>query len=180
MNVSALRKLAGFLRAVENACCTAGLLGTTLLTFFQVLNRYWFQMEIIWVNDLALFIFVFYMYFALVLATRENGHIALDVVVEKITRGSPSRKLAYSLFIRLISLAAVLVSLYPTWRFALRAFKYPQYATLVRWFNISWMMESLFGALCLIALHILIHIIEDASKLGAVLKQPVNENGRNA
>lgn len=175
-----MRKLAGFLAVVENVACTAGLLATTLMTFFQVLNRYWLQLEIIWINDLALFVFVFYMYFALILATRENGHIALDVVADKIAGKSPVRKLFYGLFIRVLSLATVLVALFPTWRFAMRALKYPQYATLVRWFNTSWMMEGLFVALCLISLHMLFHIIEDVAKLSALLHRPAGKNGRKS
>ncbi len=178
--MSALRKLVGFLTVVENVCCTFGLLATTFMTFFQVLNRYWLQWEIIWINDLALFVFVFYMYFALILATRENGHIALDVVADKIAGSSPVRRLGYGLVIRVISLATVFVALFPAWRFAMRALRYPQYATLVRWFNISWLMEGLFAALCLIGLHILILIIEDVYTLRALRNRPAGVDGRNA
>jgi TRAP-type C4-dicarboxylate transport system permease small subunit len=161
----------------ENVFCAIGLIAITMMVFAQVLNRYWFQFEIIWINDLAVYIFVFYMFFALMLTTRENGHIALEVLVDKFFGDTPVKKLCYGLFIRLVALAVVAITLYPAWRFAARALKYPQYATLVRWFNTSWMMEGLFAALCIVALHMLILSIEDAVALRSLLRKPA-ENDR--
>ncbi len=175
-----MRKLADCLRKFENVCCAIGLIATTAMEFIQVFNRYWIQAEIVWINDTALFIFVFYMFFALVIATRDNGHIAVDVLADKIAGGSPVRRLGYGLFLRLVGLAVMIVALPPAWRFAARAYKYPQYATLVRWFNTSWMMEGLFVTFCMIVLHMAILVALDADKLRLSLRDPAGANGRES
>ncbi len=173
-----LRALSETLRVLENTCCTVGLIATTAMVFVQVLNRYWLHLEIIWINDLAVYIFVFYMFFALLLTTRDNGHIAVEVLIDKFFGDTPVKRLAYGLFIRLVVFAVLVITLYPAWGFAARALKYPQFATLVRWFNISWLMEGLFVTLCLVGLHLLILIIEDAVTLQSMLRQPAMNEGR--
>ena len=48
------------IETVEGAVCVIGLFVTTLLIFAQVLNRYLLHFEIMWLSDLALYIFVFF------------------------------------------------------------------------------------------------------------------------
>ncbi len=153
-----MRFFHGFFRWVtllENVLCTAGLFLTTFIAFFQVLNRYWFRFEIIWLNDLGLFIFIFFMFFAIPLTTRENEHTGVDVFAKKFFKNNSVGSKVFNLALKVIAMGTIIVFLFPAWSFAVRAYKYPQYATLVRWFNTSWLMEMLFGCMVLCLLHMI-------------------------
>ena len=152
----------------ENVICGAGLFITTFMTFFQVLNRYWLLYEIIWLSDLALYIFIAFMFLVIPLTTRQGGHTAVDVFVESVFAGRPRGRVAYTAFLKMVSIGTVAVFLIPTWAFALRAAKYPQFATLVRWFNTSWLMEMLFVSLVLCLLHLLHGLACDIATLVAM------------
>lgn len=154
-----------FIEVMENVLCTAGLFLTTFMAFFQVLNRYWFRFQIIWLNDVSLFIFIFTMFFAIPLTTREGEHTGVDVFVKTFFSGSPVRTLGFNAFLKLISIVTVGVFMIPSWAFALRAAKYPQYATLVRWFNTSWLMQSLFVCMALSLLHLVYGLICDTAEI---------------
>lgn len=154
-----------FVTILENVLCAGGLFLTTFMTFFQVMNRYWLRFEIIWLNDVTLFIFIFFMFFAIPLTTREGQHTGVDVFVKSMFGDSPAGFVAFNAFLKLVSIGTIVVFMIPSWSFALRAFKYPQYATLVRWFNTSWLMESLFFCLGLCVLHLLYELVLDLVKM---------------
>ncbi len=156
-----LMKIEDALCKIENIMCALGLLGTTFSVFIQVLNRYIFNFEIIWINDAALYIFVFFMYFAFLLSTRENGHIAVDALAQAFVKNNPNRKAWYAFIIRIFSICSLFVLLPQLWRFFARAWKYPQIATLLPWFNTSWMMEGLFIVFCFALFHLLVHLINE-------------------
>jgi TRAP-type C4-dicarboxylate transport system permease small subunit len=78
--------LRNFVRIAENIICSLGLIATTLIIFAQVINRYWLHFEIMWMNDLALYIFVSTVFITLALATRERGHIAVEILQERVLR----------------------------------------------------------------------------------------------
>ena len=166
--LSRLADFAGrFFRALsilENVICAAGLFITTFMTFFQVLNRYWLHYQIIWLSDLSLFIFIGFMFLVIPLTTRQDGHTGVDVFVESVFAKRPLGRIAYVAFLKVVSIGTVVVFLIPTWSFALRAAKYPQYATLVRWFNTSWLMEMLFVSIFLCLLHLLYGLACDVAK----------------
>ncbi|RPJ39092.1 MAG: hypothetical protein EHM27_10015, partial [Deltaproteobacteria bacterium] len=42
----------------EIIICLFGLIATTLLICAQVVNRYWLRIEVMWLNDLALYVFI--------------------------------------------------------------------------------------------------------------------------
>lgn len=144
-------KYVGYL---ENILCTAGLFATTFLAFFQVLNRYLFRFEILWLNDVALFTFIFFMFFAIPLTTRENSHTGVDAFVKKYFAKNSRGARKYGLFLKSIVLGTLIVFTVPVWEFASRSMKYPQYATLVRWFNMSWLIEALFLCVLLCLMHV--------------------------
>lgn len=150
---------------MENVLCALGLFTTTFLAFFQVLNRYWLRLEIIWVNDLSLFIFIFTMFFAIPLTTRVDEHTGVDVFVKKVFADRPIGTQLFKAFLKTISIATLGVFMIPAWGFAVRAAKYPQYATLVRWFNTSWLMESLFFCLSLCLLHLVYALVLDLAEI---------------
>jgi succinate dehydrogenase hydrophobic anchor subunit len=51
------------------------------------------------------------------------------------------------------------------YKFMKRAAKYPEYGTLVRWFNTSWLQITLFIALFLVLIHLLVITWRDIADL---------------
>lgn len=146
------------IRAFENVVGTVGLVGITVLVFVQVLNRYMLHFEVMWLGDLALYLFIFLMFVAIGLTTRENGHTSVEVFVDMVFRNKPKGQKIYGIFLLGVSLTTVLVFGSPTLHFAKKAMQYPQYGTLVRWFNTSWLMESMLIMILLCLYHLLSRI----------------------
>ena len=153
------------IQTAEGAVCVIGLFVTTLLIFAQVLNRYLLHFEIMWLSDLALYIFVFFMLIAAAYATWNEGHVAVDFLRDRIIRGRPRVAAAYRLGLNLLALAALWSILPVAYKFMKRAAKYPEYGTLVRWFNTSWLQITLFIALFLVLIHLLVITGRDIADL---------------
>lgn len=145
--------------------CSIGLILTTLLIFAQVINRYWLHFEIMWFGDLALYLFIFFMFVAAAITTWREGHVAVDVFRDRITKGKPTAAAIYRVFLVVLSIAILGVLLPIAYQFMLRAMKYPEYGTLVRWFNISWLQITLFFALAFVLLHLLVIARRDIAEL---------------
>jgi C4-dicarboxylate transporter, DctQ subunit len=158
-------KVLHVVQTAEGALCVIGLFLTTLLVFAQVLNRYLLHFEIMWLSDLALYIFVFFMLVAAAYATWNEGHVAVDFLRDRIIRGRPKVAAAYKLGLNLLALAALWSILPIAYKFMKRAAKYPEYGTLVRWFNTSWLQITLFIALFLVLIHLLVIIGRDIGDL---------------
>jgi len=92
------RKFFSFLSIVENAICVLGLLGTTFMISFQIMNRVWLRLDVMWINDLALFIFIFFVFFAIVLTTREDGHTSVDMLIDSLFAKKPLHKAVCTLY----------------------------------------------------------------------------------
>ena len=149
------------IRKLENVICSIGLIATTVIIFAQVINRYWLHFEIMWMNDMALYIFVFTVFITLALTTRERGHTAVEMLQEHLFRNRPLGRKVYFFIRSVASLAVVLIFTPPVYRFFLRSMKYPEYGTLIRWFNTSWLVYSFFAMVCLIIAHLSVQIIQD-------------------
>jgi hypothetical protein len=52
----------------------------------------------------------------------------------------------------------------------LRAMQYPEYGTLIRWFNTSWLQIFLFICLVLCLVHLLVILIRDLKEFGKALQ----------
>lgn len=135
-----------FIEIFENVVCSVGLVFTTLLVFVQVLNRYWLHFEIMWIGDFALYCFTFTMLMSIAFTTRVEGHTRVDVFLETFfaDKGSSSKRDTYIIILDFISLGILCAFLPVVLKFTLRAIKYPEYGTLVRWFNTCWLVESMF------------------------------------
>lgn len=153
------------LQHLEGAICVIGLFITTLLIFAQVLNRYLLHFEIMWLSDLALYVFVFFMLIAAAYATWNEGHVAVDFLRDRIIRDRPKVAAVYQLVLNLLALGALWTILPVAYKFMKRAAKYPEYGTLVRWFNTSWLQITLFIALVLVLIHMLVIIGRDIGNL---------------
>jgi C4-dicarboxylate transporter DctQ subunit len=157
-------------QVTEGIVCAVGLIITTLLIFAQVVNRYFLHFEIMWLSDLALYVFVFFMLIAGAVATWREGHVAVDFLRDRIVRGRPAVGAGYRVFLDVISIAALCAILPPGYRFMRRAMKYPEYGTLVRWFNTSWLQITLAIALLLVLAHLLVIAGRDIAELAKRLR----------
>jgi len=160
-----IKKTLKVIGITEDIICAVGLWVTTILIFCAIINRYWLHLPIMWFNDLALYCFIFFMLITSALTTREREHTSVDVFRQKFFEGKPRADVIYSIFLNIVSIVVVLIFLPVTWKFMLRAIKYPEYGTLVRWFNTSWLMSTLFIAIVLILVHLFTLLLKDVDKL---------------
>ncbi len=151
-----LRRILHGIQLAEGGICSFGLIVTSLLVFTQVVNRYLLHFEIMWLGDLALYLFILLMLLAGAYATWREGHIAVDYFRDKALKGRSVSIAIHRASIVVISIALVCVFLPQTYKFMLRALKYPEWGTLVRWFNISWLQVILFVAMILVLVHLLV------------------------
>nr|HPI97528.1 TRAP transporter small permease subunit [Synergistales bacterium] len=144
-----LKIIQDYLTKIENLVCSIGLFVSTFLVFAQVINRYWLHIEIMWLGDMALYIFVTTYILAIAFSASHKGHIAVEMLQVKYLSGKPYGKAVYTLIMDILSFVIVLIFSIPTYRFFLRSIKYPEYGTLVRWFNTSWLIYVLFAVVVL-------------------------------
>ena len=163
-----IKKFMRFLTLAENVICTVGLLGTTFLITFQILNRFWLKLSVNWINDFALFLFIFFVFFAIVLTTRIDGHTTVDILVDGVFARHPVGKAVYTLLTRAVCVATLVAFVKPAYEFALDAWNYPQPGNLVRWFNESWLMETLLVCVLLCIVHLVYNIAEGVAKIRAL------------
>lgn len=143
---------------VENVVCYTGLMVCSLLVFVQVLNRYLLHFEIMWIGDLTLYLYVPLMFLAIAMTAREKGHTTVDVFVDIFFRDRPIALRAYQAGINLVVLGIILYLLPLGHKLFTNALTYPQYGTLVTWFNTSWNRELLYIVLILCAVHTVHHL----------------------
>lgn len=162
---SALKWALNAIQSVEGAISGIGLLITTLLMFAHVLDRYWLHLGIIWFGNLALLCFIFFMFLAATVATWQETHVKVDAFKEMVTRGKPRAISLHGVLMAFIAVALVCVFLPVIYDNMIHAWNHPEYDTLVRWFNMSWLRSVLFFALVLILVHLLVIIRRDIGNL---------------
>jgi TRAP-type C4-dicarboxylate transport system permease small subunit len=116
-------------------------------------------------NDLALYTFVFFMLLAAAYTTWNEGHVAVDIFREWVVKGRPVAAEVYRTFLTLLSIGILCVLLPIAYSFMRRAMEYPEWGTLVRWFNTSWLQILVFWSLLLVLLHMLIIARRDIGRL---------------
>jgi len=158
-------RLLGWIKTAEMAICGVGLIITTLLIVAQVINRYVLHFEIMILNDLALYTFVFFMLLAAAYTTWNEGHVAVDVFREWLVKGRPVAAAVYRVSLVFLSIATLCLLLPIAYAFMRRAMEYPEWGTLVRWFNTSWLQILVFWSLLLVLLHLLVIARRDVAQL---------------
>lgn len=156
------------LQAGETAACAVGLSATTLLIFAQVVNRYWLHFEIMILGDLALYCFIFFMFIAAAVATWNESHVSVDVLKAKLLRGKPISLAVHRVAMVFLSIGILCLFLPQAHKFLLRAIEYPEYGTLVRWFNTSWLMGTFALGMILVLVHLLVLAVRDVRELRAL------------
>lgn len=162
---SVFNRISSAIPVTEGTIGIIGVLITTLLIFADVVNRYWLHFEIMGISDLALYCFIFFMWIAAAFTTWREGHVSVDFLRERITKRKLILAAAYSFFLVFLSLAALFLLFPEAYKFMLTAIKYPEFGTLIRWFNQSWLQITFFVALVLVAAHLLSIAWREAGKL---------------
>lgn len=170
-----VKRILNILTVMENIICGIGIWLALILVSFDVVNRYFFHLSVSWVTDFALFVFIFFTLVAAALTAREEEHISVDVFRKILFNGKPKADTIYSIFLNIISIIIVGIFLPVTWSFFLHALKYPEYATLVRWFNTSWLRSTLFFAIFLILIHLLVSLTKNIGKFKELI---LNKEGK--
>jgi TRAP-type C4-dicarboxylate transport system permease small subunit len=153
------------LTKLEFFLASTGLLLTIFLTFCQVVNRYWLNFEIMWISDFALYIFIFTIYLAIPYGASQKTHIAVDVLPELLCSDSKVKKAFFEIFKSGVTILMVCGLIAPTWTLLKRAIRYPEYATLVRWFNMSWLFYAMSAMIVLVILHYFWHLASSVFEL---------------
>ncbi len=153
------------IQAGEMILALVSLAAATLLIIAQVLNRYWLRFEIMWLSDLALYAFIFFMFIAFAAATWKEGHVSVDLVKNQVFKNRPVWGAAYRVFLVVLSMVILGSLFFPLTPFMKRAIQYSEYGTLVRWFNTSWLMIWLFISFVLVMIHLFVLLRRDLREL---------------
>lgn len=149
----------------EETISSLGLMGATLLVVAQVFNRYFLHLEIMWFSDLALYCATFFLLVTCAVSTAREGNVAVDYFREKVISKEPRAIAIYRVFIGITSIIVLYTFLPAAYEFMSRAMKYPEYGTLVRWFNTSWLQITLFIVAALIFMHLIVIAFRDINDL---------------
>ena len=156
-----IRKTLALVQRSESIICAVGLVATTLLIFAQVINRYWLHLRIMILGDMALYCFIFFMFIAAALATWQENHVSVDILRERVFHSRPKALATHRLVLTLMSMVILCTFLPQAGKFLLRAVQYPEYGTLVHWFNTSWLMETFVICMVLVLVHLIVIGVRD-------------------
>ncbi len=145
-----------FFDRLTNAELLLGAIGlgiAIILNFCQVVNRYWLHYEVMWLGDLMLYIFIFSIYSAISYSSAIKAHISVDIFPDAYLKND-KLKLEIYLFIKYIITVVMIVSFVPSaWVLFKRSVMYPEYATMVRWFNLGWLSYVMAAMVVLAVAH---------------------------
>jgi len=148
---------------LEDAIASVTLMIATILTVAQIINRYWLRIEVMWIADLSLYIFIIGAIFSVAITTRMESHVGVDLFLEMLGKREKTLKFT-KIVINLVSLGILLLVLPLFYAFFLRSLRFAEWGTLVRWFNTSWLVQCVFVMFILNIFHVIhntvIHIIE--------------------
>jgi len=114
---------------------------------------------------MALYIFVITYILAIALAASHKGHIAVEMLPDRLFRDKPRGKLSYTFAMDVATLVSILVFLHPVYGFFRLSLKYPEYGTLIRWFNTGWLVQVMFYTMVLSAIHMAFHVSKDVFEM---------------
>ncbi|GIO23452.1 TRAP transporter small permease [Oceanobacillus sp. J11TS1] len=74
------------LNAIDDVMSTVALVGVILLTGINVLLRYVFNAPIAWTTEVALGLFIWFVFIGISSAMKRDGHVGVDFFVKKLPR----------------------------------------------------------------------------------------------
>ena len=167
------------LAKVEDILCFTGLLVCTGLIVAAVINRYLLHIEIMWINDLALYLYVPTGMFCIAVTARADAHTAVDVFLDLALKNRPIGFKIFKILICMILLAIFAYFIPLALKLFKTAWTYPEWGTLFPWYNTSWNREILVICILLSCLHTVhnlgVHIIELRAMLQGKNAQPAAE-----
>ncbi len=153
--------LSKLIKIFEDILAFIGLWLITILIVVQVANRYLFHFETMGIGDLSLYIFIFLAFLSIAITTREKGHASLTIFHDIILKNNPEKQYLYRIIMNITSLIVVGTFIYLSYKFLSMALKYPEYGTLVKWFNTSWLRVSLSIMGVLVFFHLFYRLINN-------------------
>ncbi|PIE55400.1 MAG: hypothetical protein CSA35_01115 [Dethiosulfovibrio peptidovorans] len=153
------------LRTLENVLCAVGLVFCTFATIFQILNRYWLHIEIIWIGEFLSYVFFITVLLSIVITTREGSHTSVDILPGIFSERNKTPGKFLDFFIEVISLIVLIFLLSIFSKYALKAYRYPEWGALCSWFNASWLIEGLFFMFLISALHLAVNCWQAACSI---------------
>ena len=160
MKSDRVKRLLQNVHSVEFAIAGFGLVLTNALMFVQVINRYWLHLPLLGIGDLAFYCFIIFMSVAAIVATWGESHVAVDALRDQFLKDTPLGLKIHNVVTAVVATVLVAVFIPFVISFMQGAVQYPKWATLVRWFNLSWL--HLIWGFCMVL--VLLHLIEMAWK----------------
>ncbi len=173
-----IKKINELLTKLEFYGASTGLLMAVLLNLCQVVNRYWLNFEIMWIGDFTLYVFIFTIYIAISYGASRKTHIAVDILPDYLFAEDRIKRLMFEVVKHVVTIVMVLSIVPSTWKVLKRSVRYPEYATLVRWFNMSWFVYAMSAMLVLVIAHYAWHVLSDFHELKKALWIANNEGGK--
>lgn len=170
-----MKKFFVFLQKTEFFLGALGLSISILLTFWQVLNRYALHYEIMWIGDAALYVFIFAIYVAICYGACIKTHIAVDILPDVLCKGDKRKQAIFDLVKSLVTVVMIVSMWGPTLKVLKRAFNHPEFATLVRWFNMSWLWYAMGVMTVVTVLHYAWHACSDLFELKKIAWEAAHE-----
>jgi len=79
----------------------------------------------------------------------------VEAFTQKLFKKVPKSEKPYRIFLIVLSILTAGIFTIPVFKFAARSVKYPEYGTLVRWFNTSWIMQAMLVMMLLVLAHLI-------------------------
>ncbi len=152
--------------SVEFAIAGFGLVLTNFMMFVQVINRYWLRLPLLGIGDFAFYCFIMFMSVAALVATWSETHVAVDALRDQFLKHRHIGLKIHSVAVAIICVVVFAIFLPHVSTFMQQAIRFPKWATLVRWFNLSWLF-LVWGSCMFI---VFFHLIEVAWKHVAELR----------
>ena len=167
MKSAYLKRFLEGLHSVEFWITAVGLVLTNVLMFIQVLNRYWLKLPLVGIGDLTLYCFIMFMSVGAAVATWNETHVAVDALRDQFLHHKPQGLKVHHFAMAVLAILTFIFFLPQVSSFMSSAVQFPKWATLVRWFNLSW-LQMIWG-FCMFL--VFFHLIEMAVKHGIGLRR---------
>ncbi|MEA4873431.1 MAG: hypothetical protein VB076_11565 [Synergistaceae bacterium] len=163
--------LSNFLERIERFLTMGTLMIATTLAFFLVINRNIIHLEMMGMNDLIVYLYSSCLLIGMAYATKIENHSVVEVIPNKMKERGEKVYTTYLIVIDFISLSIVLTFMPQVYAMFVKAVKYPQYGTLITWFNQSWIIYIMFVSFCLCIVHLFLNIGIKFKRLSIVSKE---------
>jgi C4-dicarboxylate transporter DctQ subunit len=102
--LSILDRVVGF---VESSIASIGIAGGVALAFYNVVARYLFDSSLTWAGELTVYLFLWSTFFGASYCFRQDAHIAVGVLLEKVSPRIARYLMLFSYLVTFVFLASV-------------------------------------------------------------------------